>query len=208
MTIVSDNRYKSNPGRNRTIEDTWATWLRPIPWQMFATLTFPWNVAEETADRKFREFMNSLERSLKTNVAFIAGKEARTKTGDSVPWHFHLALTSARPMPADLIQRLWNRTVGRGRDSERFDEHGAVSQYEHAMVAPYDPVRPGIEYLVKLSHTTGAYVDHKWLHLFNPEIDRVRPRGEKSLRQNRRWNKPVSESIMAHSVFPFSLISA
>lgn len=58
--------YTLIPERDRMVVDAAAKWLRPIQWQWFVTLTFPWNVKGETADVKLKEWLNLIERALKT----------------------------------------------------------------------------------------------------------------------------------------------
>src|ERR1700710_1098823 len=69
----------NHSNRTRQFVESVADWARPIPWQLFVHLTFPWNVRSEAADSKFRAFVNDLEKHLKTRVCFIAGKEGRSK---------------------------------------------------------------------------------------------------------------------------------
>lgn len=48
--------------------DAVSRWLRPVDWQLFATLTFPWNVRAETADKKLRQLVNLLEKTYRARV--------------------------------------------------------------------------------------------------------------------------------------------
>jgi hypothetical protein len=78
--------YTAIPKRDRAAVDAAAKWLAPVPWQYFVTLTFPWNVREETADSKFRQFMNTVERELRHSVCFVVGKERKPQSvGMEVP---------------------------------------------------------------------------------------------------------------------------
>jgi hypothetical protein len=95
--------YRRIQGSELGTVNALAEWLHPIPWQLFATLTFPWNVTSETADRKLREFINRLEKTLRSRVCHVAARESESKTGAAVPWHFHLLLASLETIPADLV---------------------------------------------------------------------------------------------------------
>ena len=53
--------YSRIPFHDRRAVDAVAKWLRPIPWQWFVTLTFPWDVRDATAVRKLRLLLNELE---------------------------------------------------------------------------------------------------------------------------------------------------
>lgn len=48
----------------RALQDAWAEFLAPIPFQWFATLTFETNVHPEAAFKRYRRFTNELNRSL------------------------------------------------------------------------------------------------------------------------------------------------
>src|SRR3974390_1209110 len=102
--------YERIPAQDRIAIDAVAKWLRPVRWQWFVTLTFPWNVRVDTADRKLMELINMLERALHTNICIVAGKEAKPSShGRNVPWHFHILMTSHVPIPKATIKAGWDR---------------------------------------------------------------------------------------------------
>ena len=72
--------------KDRIVVDATARWLRPVSWQWFVTLTFPWNVRSETADAKLKQWLNQIERTMRTRVCFVAGKERTPRSyGMEVP---------------------------------------------------------------------------------------------------------------------------
>ena len=129
------------PGPEQATADAIAEWLSPIPWQLFITLTFPWNVTSETADRKLKEFINSLERDLKTRICYAAGRESQTKAGYSVPWHFHVLLASLEAVPVALVEASWLRLVAR--------IHADPGEQDCIDVQPFNSQLRGAEYIVK-----------------------------------------------------------
>jgi len=68
------NWYTAIPERDRIVIDATAKWLRPVPWQLFVTLTFSWNVRGETADLKLKQWLNTVERELKARSASSPAK--------------------------------------------------------------------------------------------------------------------------------------
>jgi len=177
------NWYDRIPSRDREGVDAVAEWIRPIPWQQFVTLTFPWNVSEETADRKLREFINHLERKLKTRICFIAGKEGASKQGAKVPWHFHLLLTSVEQIPVSLIADIWRRLVGRSNSTSEDDDSVDVKPFIDGIL--------GAEYVMKMIGSVDGDWCCRWLHLFNPAISYTPKRDHRFLRQNRRWERQL-----------------
>jgi len=168
--------------RDQVAVDAIADWVSPIQWQWFATLTFPWNVRSETADRKFKQFINELERALKTRIGHLIGKEGSSKSGSPVPWHFHCCLTSLKPIPVSLLNESWGRLVGRTN---------AVTN-DSLDVQPYNAGLHGVEYITKMIGTLDAEWDFNWLHLFNPAIEYTAKFDHRSLRGARRWEHQVA----------------
>src|SRR5712671_4141245 len=74
----------------------YVAWLQPVPWQLFATFTFAWQVSDPQALKVFREFINRLERSARGPVVFVRGDEKRY-SGCGMPGsprHFHALLSA------------------------------------------------------------------------------------------------------------------
>lgn len=169
--------------RDRAIPEAVADLVRSIDWQLFVTLEFPWNVRAETADRKFKELIDQLERTMRTRICYLVGKESRTKSGAAVPWHFHCCLTALKPIAASQIESIWSRLVHRSHATE---EDGVVD------IRTYDAALPGVEYITKLMSTLHAEWDFNWLHLFNPAIQITPKFDHRSVRGGRRWRKQLS----------------
>ncbi len=180
--------------RDRAIPEAVADLVRSIDWQLFVTLEFPWNVRAETADRKFKELIDQLEREMRTRICYVVGKESRTKSGATVPWHFHCCLTALKPIAASQIESIWRRLVHRSKSTE---DDGVVD------IRPYDPALPGVEYITKLMSTLDAEWDFNWLHLFNPAMQVTRKFTRRFARGTRRWQKQAADPI--GSPVPLSL---
>ncbi len=121
--------YNSIAARDKVVVNALAEWVRPIQWQLFVTLTFPWNVKDETADRKLATFLDQLECATKGRIGFLAGKESRSKTGSAVPFHFHLLMTALEPISSELVESLWKRLVRRSRSGSSEDDSVLVKPY-------------------------------------------------------------------------------
>jgi hypothetical protein len=160
------------------VVDATATWLRPVPWQWFITLTFPWNVISETADAKLKEWLNLVERTLRTRVCFVAGKERKPRSfGMEVPWHFHILATSLAAMPKKLLEESWRTLVSpaarRIREAEAVNDSVATEDGpvdDTVVVESYNANRRGPEYCLKSLSTCHGDWCFRWLELFNPRI--------------------------------------
>lgn len=147
VSVTDDRRqwYTTISWRQRSVLDAAAKWLWPVRWQWFVTLTFPWNVSADVADRKLRELINLLEREHRATVSLIAGKESRSRhDGSRVPWHFHLLLTSRIAVSREAIECHWLRLIRGGADASLI-----TLRQEHIVADPYDADRRGIEYCLK-----------------------------------------------------------
>src|ERR1019366_10219783 len=153
--------YTLIPERDRMVVDAAAKWLRPIQWQWFVTLTFPWNVKGETADVKLKEWLNLIERTLKTRVCFVAGKERKPHSyGMEVPWHFHILAMSLAAMPKGLLEESWRTLMSpaarRLLEAEAVNDSIAAEDDpvdDSVVVEPYKHNRQGPEYCLKSLNT-------------------------------------------------------
>jgi hypothetical protein len=119
-----------------------AAWVSPIRWQWFITITFPWNVREETAIKKLRELASVLAKAAHAHVCYLAGQESKSAhNGEQVPVHFHLVLTSHAPISKEAIEAAWSGLVGFGMTPDQVRDH--------VLVEPYRPELPGIHYCLK-----------------------------------------------------------
>jgi hypothetical protein len=173
--------YTQIPASDRQVVDAVSRWLAPVPWQLFATFTFPWDVATSTADAYFRRFINDLERALRHNVCFVAGKERKTSSLEAkVSWHFHAALTAHCHIPLSLVEELWRRIAGKGKKTVTHPEGDSID------VRAFDRDRMAIEYCLKsMNHCEGEW-RFRWLELFNPNIPWSGAMNHRKVRQRKR----------------------
>ena len=145
LTPHPEHWYSRISQQDRAQVDALARWLHPVQWQLFVTLTFTWNVSSETADSKLREFLNAVEKDLRTKVCFVAGKERKPNSfGMEVPWHFHLLMTASCMLPPRLIEIHWTNLVGAGPKRQGQKDGDSV------VVKLFDKERRGAEYCLKL----------------------------------------------------------
>ena len=160
-----------------------AQWLQSVPWQLFATLEFPYlRTRYETARLKFADMVNTVERCLRTRLGYLYAMETRSKSGAVVPLHFHAAFTAIRPIPDWLVAGVWNQAVGRSNSVGG----------DLALVEPYDPSMGGIEYIVKQVGDPNCEWDCRNVHLFSDTIQLEPKSDHASLRSARRWQQQVS----------------
>lgn len=134
--------YRRISYRDRANVDAVAKWLRPIPWQWFATVTFPWDVRDVTAVRKLRLLLNALEKHYRGDVCALAGQESKPRqSGIRVPWHFHLLLASRHSISKEPIEAIWRGLVGRAS--------GRNEREDSVKVEPYADHERGPEYCLK-----------------------------------------------------------
>ncbi len=153
--------YSRIPFHDRRAVDAVAKWLRPIPWQWFVTLTFSWDVRDETAVGKMRRFLDALERHCKDDVCAVAGQESKPSQGGmSVPWHFHLLLASRQSISKQSIEAIWRGLVCRASDRKAWEES--------VQVEPYASEERGPEYCLKsMNDAFGDWHLHR-LEVFLP----------------------------------------
>ena len=194
----SSEWYSRIPAHDRQVVDAVAKWLSPVPWQWFVTLTFPWNVRSETADRKIKKWLDTTERELRARVCFVAGKERKpTSHGMTVPWHFHLLITSNVAIPEDRLKENWIALTGHGvrrsdeSDDERDDESGYVD--DCVVVKSYQHNHGGPEYCLKSISTCDGDWFFRWLELFNPLMKQTRSPNHDKIRQRSRFAKQLDE---------------
>jgi len=133
-----------SPESRRNIEESYASWLSGVPWQLFCTFTFAWKVSDPQAARVFRAFIDRLEKFLRGPVAFVRGDEKRF-SGCGMPGsprHFHAVLTAHRGIDRHYVHDLWTKLAGRRANGAGAD------------VRIYDPSLRGIDYILKLKDQT------------------------------------------------------
>ena len=184
------SRLRTIPARDRDVVTTIEKWIHPIPWQWFITLTFPWEVREETAMNKLRQFANELERFARTSVCFVGGRESRSKkTGMSVPHHFHLLLVSRGVVTAEDIGMIWRGLVARRRSE--------LSRYDCIKVESYDPDARGAKYCLKqLTDDYGEWITHR-LGQFLPGLPGPSRPNHRTVRNARRAKAQADRNYRA-----------
>jgi len=193
------NWYTLIPEKDRIVVDATARWLRPVSWQWFVTLTFPWNVTSETADAKLKQWLNLIERTLRTRVCFVAGKESKPRfRGMEVPWHFHLLVTSMVDLPKGLLVDTWKDLVSRAAQHRQdgaiggsFAAEDALQAVDHkndsAVVESYSDNRLGPEYCLKSINNCSGDWTFRWIELFNPKIKQTSYPSHSTIRTRARF---------------------
>ena len=182
--------YQRIPPHDRLVVDAVAKWLRPVPWQWFLTITFPWNVRSETAVHKLCSFINELERFSRANACFVAGQESKPRQcGVSVPNHFHLLLASHATLPREAVEALCFAQIthrpsqGRNRESVHA---------EH-----YNSDQRGPEYCLKaINDSHGDWFIHR-LELFLPGAVGPSKPNHRSVRNDRRSREQATRLASA-----------
>jgi hypothetical protein len=144
--------------RDTETVQAYAEWLKGIQWQLFATFSFAWRVADAQADDVFKAFINELERLVRSPIAFVRGDERR-KAGYGLSEsgrHYHALLTSRVTLDPITIARIWRRYGGSGNDQDS------------AKVDSYNSELPGAEYSLKFINQTEGDWTFRNLDLFLP----------------------------------------
>jgi hypothetical protein len=178
--------YDNIPAQDRPAVDALGSWLRPVPWQWFMTATFRWNVRSETADRKFEEWINLIERELRTRVCLVAGRERKPRShGSKVPWHFHVLVTAATAIPDGMLAGHWKTVAGEGHkrvvDDKLVDEGILIERYQGHLKGP--------EYCLKSMNDCNGDWDSRWLRLFHSGIKGTTKPNHQTIRQERRFKE-------------------
>jgi len=167
-------REVSVPTRSACSEDreVYVAWLRPVPWQLFCTFTFAWQVSDQQALRVFTEFVSRLEKSLRGPVALVRGDEKRFSGCGmpGAPRHFHAVMAAHRRLNRHWVADVWMSMAGRR-------ENGAGAD-----VRIYDPDLDGLAYVLKFIDEPLGDWDFRNLDLFLPTAEV----GQFSRRQRRR----------------------
>jgi len=151
----------------------YAAWLRPVPWQLFCTFTFAWQVSDPQALKVFGAFVNRLEQFVRGPIVLVRGDEKRYSGCGmpGAPRHFHAVLTAHRQLNRHFVADLWMNLAGRR-------EGGAGAD-----VRIYDPNLDGLAYVLKFINQPLGDWDFRNLDLF------LRPFGTRhtNSRQRRRF---------------------
>jgi hypothetical protein len=139
----------------------YAKWLTKVPWQLFATYTFAWAVTDRHADEVFCAYIDTLERALRSPVAYVRGDEKRFSGcgKPASPRHYHALLASHVHLDPDQVKRLWWQFGGRGHEKDSADARC------------YDPSGPAAQYCLKLIHAPDGDWKFGNLDLFMPGLE-------------------------------------
>jgi hypothetical protein len=150
----------------------YVAWLQPVPWQLFGTFTFAWQVSDQQAVRTFGEFVNRMEKTLRGPITILRGDEKRFSGCGmpGAPRHFHALMATNRRLDRHFVADLWMSMAGRR-------ENGAGAD-----VRIYDPSLGGLAYTLKFIDQPLGDWDFRNLDLF------LRPIGREYMnsRQRRR----------------------
>jgi len=158
MTSVSTSPNTLNHREHQALTE----WLTQVPWQIFGTFTFAWHVSDAQALGVFDEFMNRLERFLRSPVTYVRGDEKRFSGCGmpGAPRHFHAVLAALPRIDSQFVGDLWMSMAGRR-------EHGAGAD-----ARIYDPSLPGLAYVLKFINQPNGDWDLRNLDLFLPAASR------------------------------------
>ena len=167
--------------QKKKAQEALTAWLRPVPWQVLAHLTFPWQALQETALSALKRWTLGLQQHMRTRVGLVYTAETRSKGGWSVPLHLHLALTALKPLDVDFMKETWKGLVGRS------NARGAAD--DTILLQPYDEARSGLSYIVKQAYCHDSTWGMHSLEFFHPEIDLKTAIQRRSLQRIRRWER-------------------
>jgi hypothetical protein len=152
--------------------------LSKIPWQWYATFTFPRNLlnGDEEARSRWQDFMRELEANHPDTIARAVAEESRHAGAllSGIRLHYHALLTSDVPLNANLIRRLWEKYSGNGKDLldlRRYQVNGGAEYY-----------------LLKLLGSADGELTLEHCDLFQPEGPRD---WNRNARTRRRWRRQL-----------------
>ena len=166
---------------DRRTANEYATWLKVVPWKLFATFTFAWKVSDPQATKVFDEFIDRLERHIHCDVTYVRGDE-KTLSGCGKPAsgrHFHVLMTCAAPINPSLVEALWLSMAGTRSD-------GAGAQ-----VNVYDARLNGASYVMKFINRVDGDWAFRKLHLAYPcaNVGTLNRRRRRQLRRHEARNQ-------------------
>jgi len=156
----------------------YVAWLRPLPWQIFATFTFAWPVSDPQALKVFRQFIDRIEKGLRGPVALVRGDEKRFSGCGmpGAPRHFHVLMAAHRRLDRHWVREHWMRLAG-------YRPNGAGAD-----ARTYDASLRGIDYVLKFINQPDGDWDFRNLDLFlrSPEPQQLKSRQRRRLARHAR----------------------
>lgn len=184
----------------KPIVQSMGLWLNKVRWQQFITAEFPTGQTKESSVKGFRDFINQLERQLRSRVGYVASFESKSKGGRKVSIHVHAVLTSHKQMTLDATRAHWLSGCGR----KRFD-----ASRNHVLIhaETFHPHLRGVEYVVKMMACEDAELEFGWLNFFHPDIELSSASMPKPTRTELRWARvnskspicPAPETVLLHN---------
>jgi hypothetical protein len=133
MTALTPRANDVSPiSPSRALQEAWIAWLGRWRWEWYCTLTFRDDVHPEAAERRFRTFVNMINRSLYGPRWF--------KHGQGIRWvraleyqrrgviHFHALLAGAGDVPRPSWTETWHELAGFAK-IEPIESPAAVLRY-------------------------------------------------------------------------------
>ena len=156
---MSTRGYVGSGAIRSASKGEYVNWLNQLKWDIFGTVTFPIAVGDQQADATFKSFINNIEHAIKSRVACVFGKEFESKRLGRVGVHFHFAMKALRPIPRSVVIDGWRKLV---RTSHNRND-------ESIRVADYNPIRAGLDYILKMSDGYRGEWDFHNLQFFIPD---------------------------------------
>jgi hypothetical protein len=162
----------------------YVTWLRPVPWQLFCTFTFAWQVSDPQALKVFSEFVHRLEKSLRGSVGLVRGDEKRFSGCGmpGAPRHFHVVIAAHRQLDRHFVGQLWMSLAGRREDGAGAD------------VRIYDSSLNGLAYVLKFINQPLGDWDFRNLDLFLEPFEQQKNNSRRRRRLTRHLIRLQSQS--------------
>lgn len=168
----------------------YANWLRQIPWQLFATLTFARRVGDAQAVQVFKAFVDRMEKYFRCPVVYVRGDERRL-SGRRMPAirrHFHALFAAPVALDPAFVRDSWIRMAGTRRNDGGAD------------VRIYDPDRGALAYSLKQIFE----IDGDW-SFANLDLYLPSPRGHGDSRTRRRLARHSKRVLEAEHVVSLGL---
>ena len=162
----SISNYIQSCGQVKSLKESWAEFINQWRWQWWITLTFRDNVTRKTAQRKWNQWLRSIEKELKDEVGYFRASELQSARN---VLHFHSLVLN--------IDRLERYSIDNYLRAEKwFEQHKARETIDQlavrfhwmdkwneiagfARIYKYDPTKGAHWYLCK--YITKELSDYK-----------------------------------------------
>jgi hypothetical protein len=172
----------SKTNRSQCDLRAYVNWLERIPWQIFCTFTFAWQVSDPQAVKVFGEFVARMERFLCGPMVILRGDEKRFSGCGmpGAPRHFHALMAAHRRLDPRSVADQWMCVAGRRKNGAGAD------------VRAYEPSLGGLAYVLKFINQPMGDWDLRNIDLFL-----LRPSDQCHLnaRQRRRLDRHIKRLL-------------